>query len=263
MNIEANILKKLLKKLFFHPNSTQRILFGPMRGMFFRINAVTNLASVYSGSERRHQVFFRKYLKRGSVVIDVGASWGVHTLYTSKLVGQEGKIIAIEPCPRAFKELKWHLERNHCLNVISLDYAASDEGNTITLFSDAVSDKFFIKSDTALSNFNKEVIPAKKLDTIAGELSLQRVDLIKIDVEGAEDKVLRGAESVISEFRPYLLIELHDPENDVSVAAWLIERQYVLKRLDPPAPPILRTDIGWPNRDGVWGKIVAFPREGK
>jgi FkbM family methyltransferase len=254
-----NIVKRFIKFAWLHPNSTQRILFGPMSGMFFRINAVTGLAPIYSGGERRHQRFFRQFLQKGMVVIDVGAGWGLHTLYASRLVGEEGKVIAIEPCPSAFEELRWHVEKNHCPNAISLKCAASDQDGQIILFSDSLASKFFLKSDTDLSHFNKEVAPAKKLDTIAGELSLRRVDLIKVDVEGAEERVIRGSEKVISQFRPYLVIELHDEENDVSVATWLTQRGYALKRLDPVSPPIRRTDIGWPNRDGVWGYILAIP----
>lgn len=86
---------------------------------------------------------------------------------------------------------------------------------------------------------------------------MQRLDLIKIDVEGTEGKVLRGAEQVTARFRPVFVIDLHSPEQDLFVGRWLTERDYRLERLS--GPPIRRTDLGWPHREGVWGSILAQP----
>ena len=96
---------------------------GPMVGMQFRVNNVTKLMPLYSGSEPWHQKRFKEFLRNNSVIIDIGANWGLHTLYTSKLVGKSGKVIAIEPYLPAFEELKWHIAKNNCQNIIVLNSA--------------------------------------------------------------------------------------------------------------------------------------------
>jgi hypothetical protein len=83
------------------------------------------------------------------------------------------------------------------------------------------------------------------------------VKLVKIDVEGAESMVLSGARALMRELRPYFVVELHAPEQDVAVAAELSGSGYRVSRIS--GPPILRTDVGWPDPAGVWGSILATP----
>jgi hypothetical protein len=97
----------------------------------------------------------------------------------------------------------------------------------------------------------------KTLDTLLEELACLHPALIKIDVEGAEERVLHGAERVVAASRPVFVIDLHNPEQDLAVARWLTERGYRLERLS--GPPIERSDRGWPEPTGVWGAIVARP----
>jgi methyltransferase, FkbM family len=95
------------------------------------------------------------------------------------------------------------------------------------------------------------------LDAIVGELKIRRLQLVKIDVEGAESAVLRGAAKTLINLRPWLIVELHTPEQDVKVAELLIAHDYELKRIS--GPPIKKLTVGWPDRDGVWGTIMARP----
>jgi hypothetical protein len=100
-------------------------------------------------------------------------------------------------------------------------------------------------------------VTTQTLDQVVETLALERVRLVKIDVEGAEGRALAGAEAVVARFHPHFVIDLHTPEQDVVVARWLTARGYRLERLD--GPPILRTDVGWPDPAGVWGCIAALP----
>ena len=97
----------------------------------------------------------------------------------------------------------------------------------------------------------------RKLDALVAEWKPDRINLIKIDVEGGEGKVLSGAMSVIDNFRPHFIIDLHNPTQDMLVAQLLASKDYRLSRLS--GPPILRTDVGRPHKDGVWGTIMATP----
>jgi len=89
------------------------------------------------------------------------------------------------------------------------------------------------------------------------KVEIKRLRLIKIDVEGAGGKVLSGAQKTIKDFKPYFVIDLHTPEQDIFVGQLLTSAGYKLSRL--ARPPILHTDRGWPDPTGVWGSILASP----
>ena len=95
------------------------------------------------------------------------------------------------------------------------------------------------------------------MDSVVREFRLRAVKLVKIDVEGAESVVLSGASALLRELRPYLVVELHTPEQDVAVAAELGGAGYRIGRIS--GPPIQRIDVGWPDPAGVWGSILATP----
>ena len=106
--------------LWFRPGAVRYIRMGPLQGMRFRVNEIIGLSPWHSGSERQYQKVFKKIIRTGDVIIDIGANWGLHALCFSRLVGVSGKVQAIEPYPPAFTELEWHLKANHCSNIIAL-----------------------------------------------------------------------------------------------------------------------------------------------
>lgn len=249
-------LKSVIRSAFFYPGAVRRIQVGPLRGMVFRVSPVTGLSPWYSGPERAHQRAFQRILRLGMVAVDVGANWGLHTLLLSRLVGPLGRVIALEPYPPAFAELEWHIGANRCENVIPILAAASDrDGRSPFLPGESASTgKLAQERELVGESLWVETI---RLDSLVSRLALKRLDLIKIDVEGLEGQVLCGAEQVTSQFRPSFVIDLHTPEQDVIVGRWFSERGYRLERLH--GPPIQRTDLGWPHREGVWGTILARP----
>lgn len=256
--MKDGLLKSIIKRTLFLPGAVRQIQFGPLRGMVFRVSEVTGLAAWYSGVERDHQRAFTALIQPGDTVIDVGANWGSHTLLFSKLVGAMGRVIALEPFPKAATELEWHLQANHCQNVKMLRIAASNqEGQAFFTVTDSSSTGGLSATHADQRGANQIAVTTSTLDGLVTQLKLGRITLIKVDVEGAESRVLEGAVDLIRKHRPRFIIDLHTPEQDLSVAQFLIERGYNLSRLS--GPPIKRTDAGWPNQDGVWGTIIATP----
>lgn len=242
--MKDNFLKRLAKAVYFRPGVVRRVSIGPLRGMVFRVGPVTGLSPWYSGAERAHQRAFQRFLRPGMVAIDVGANWGLHTLLLSRLVGPTGHVVALEPYPPAFAELQWHVRANRCENVTPVPMAAGDRDGE-AWFVPGLSASEGRLADPPLNGEpvgNCLRVEILRLDTLVSRLGLNRLDLIKIDVEGAEGKVLRGAEQVTARFRPVFVIDLHTPEQDLLVGRWLTERGYRLKRLS--GPPIRRTDLG-------------------
>ncbi len=152
-------------------------------------------------------------LKPGMVVLDVGANLGLYSLFASRLVGREGKVIALEPSSREFEQLTSNLDLNGLSNVRAVRAAASDrEGEIELLVAVALHSGHNTTGgfgyETALDH--RERVPAITLDRLVTCEKLSRVDLIKIDIEGGELAALRGASETLARFHPILLIEVAD-----------------------------------------------------
>lgn len=191
---------------------------------------------------------------------DVGANWGLHTLYLSRLVGADGKVFAFEPYPPAFAELEWHIQANGCNNVVALPIALSDCHGTASFQVGHSSSVGFLTQGEAKQTSKEQIlqVQAHRLDELCNSLSVSRLNFVKIDVEGAEERVLLGAAQVTERCAPIYVVELHNPTQDVQVAQWFTNRRYRLERLSKP--DITRTDLGWPHQEGVWGTILARPK---
>ena len=255
-----NFLKKIAKATYFRSETVHRMAIGPMRGIVWKVDDITGLSPWYSGTERDHQKAFKRLIKPGDVVVDVGANWGIHTLLLSKLVGPSGLVVALEPFPEAVDSLKWHLDANKCSNVKVVEKAASDkDGQALFTVGESASTGGLAEGEPH-SQRKQLTVMTTRLDSLVKDLGISHVRLIKIDVEGGETKVLLGALRTIQKYRPYLVIDLHTPEQDISVATLAASWNYGLTRLS--GPPIARLDRGWPVEDGVWGSILAAPLHG-
>lgn len=251
-----NNLRRMGHATLFREGSVRPIVFGPLRGMVFRVNRVTQISPLYSGTERQHQRIMQESLRPGDVAIDVGANWGIHTLYMARLVGAAGTVVAAEPLPEAFGELRWHVQANHLTNVRALQCAVGARDDRSSFQVSASPTLGHLVSGVHPSE-NRLTIPVvvRSLDSIASELSISDVRLIKIDVEGGESEVLLGAKSILTNYHPILIVDLHNPDQDLAVARLLTDWGYSLRRVS--GPPIRRLDRSWPDPEGVWGTIVA------
>lgn len=141
----------------------------------------------------------------GGVCIDVGAFIGDTALTMAKHVGPDGMVLAIEPNPEAYECLKYNVE--HCstmsLNTIAINKAIGPaEGEPATLMKDANAGASW------LSRLGSGGIFTSPLDQIA-LTAFQKIDFIKIDVEGWEVEVLKSAKAILATHKPDLLIEVN------------------------------------------------------
>jgi len=159
--------------------------------------------------------------KEGDVVIDVGAHIGPYTLKASKRVGLNGKIIAIEADPENFDILNRNIQLNKLTNVIALNYAAYSKEDKIRLYLLKKDKSSYTKYNTVMTDiaqYNNEQkefveVQANTLDylLLSNGIKHEQVNWIKIDVEGAEFDVLKGAKNILSKSNNIsLLIEIHN-----------------------------------------------------
>jgi FkbM family methyltransferase len=148
----------------------------------------------------------RKFLKPGMTVIDVGANFGYYTIQFSRLVGPTGEVHAFEPTTRFRIRLMEHVESNHCANVTVVPSGLSDtcQRARIALGGDSATLHW---PDDRKVPVGSEDITLITLDQYAGESSLNRLDFIKVDIDGHEPQFLAGAGKTLLRFRPMMLME--------------------------------------------------------
>lgn len=141
----------------------------------------------------------RHFAKPGSTVLDIGAHIGTHTVALSKMVGEDGKVIAFEPQKKIYSELVNNLELNGCHNVTAYRCALGDRFAEIEM------------NPTAADNEGGASIgkggDAARMITL-DSLNLNNISFLKMDVEDFEYYVLHGAEQTIRRNKPVMIIEV-------------------------------------------------------
>ena len=139
---------------------------------------------------------FQRLLKSGDIVLDVGANIGYYSVLASKLVGPEGKVIAFEPSPSIRQRLSANLELNAIENVSVVPYAAWYENGQAVL--NLVDGNRGSSTLGQTSNSSQsESVELKRLDEMIPDHLVERIRLLKIDVEGAEWAALQGASGLL------------------------------------------------------------------
>ena len=162
--------------------------------------------------------------KQGDTVVDIGAHMGKYTLIASMCVGANGKVIAIEAHPGNYEMLNRNIKLNGLTNVTTLNFAVYSKEGKIKLYMPGEKSNRTIYNtliSTRATDEEKFVeVNADTLDDLLqnNEISCANVNWIKIDVEGAELEVLKGAHNIMSNSKNItLLIEVHDIENGKNV----------------------------------------------
>lgn len=143
-------------------------------------------------------------LKEGDVFVDVGAHVGKYTVTAAKIVGPRGLVVAIEPHPENYKALVRSVRLNGLRNVVALNIAAWDRDCELELFFAESSGRHTVKEGGGRGSVK---VRARALDDVLEEVEVPRVDVVKVDVEGAEVEVLRGLSRTIRKFRPLVVFE--------------------------------------------------------
>src|SRR5258708_2796683 len=169
--------------------------------------------------EPMETALFKKEIKSGQTVLDIGANIGYYTLIAAKLVGPKGKVYAFEPDPTNFKLLKKNVESNGHSNVVLVNQAVSDKNRKARLFLSAMN-----KGDHRIydSNDGRSSILVRMIRLDDFFLKMDKVvHFIKMDIQGAEAAALEGMKELIhrnqrlklvTEFSPgSLKLEGHDP----------------------------------------------------
>jgi len=163
------------------------------------------------------------------LVIDVGANMGVHAIPVAKELARQGRrMLAFEPQPVIFQQLCANLALNGLMNVQAFPYACGSRTGTVSFAAPdyCQGGNFGCVSMSRQAGASETMTaPCHTLDEIVGETS---VALIKIDVEGFELEVLRGARKLIRRSHPAMYVENDRVEKSQALIEWLLEQNYRL-----------------------------------
>jgi FkbM family methyltransferase len=183
------------------------------------IGAALDVYGEFAESENR---LMAALIKPGDVVLDVGANIGTVALALARRVGPSGRVYAFEPQRIVFQLLCANVGINAISNIDARWLAVgAAAGQTHIPILDPEAPANFGEVATATSG---EAVTVAAID----DLRLEHCSLIKIDVEGMESEVLRGAEQTIARHRPSIYFEAKRGENTRSCIDWLMQRQYRL-----------------------------------
>lgn len=254
------MIKQTIKSIFF--GRTFPVLFGNLKGIKLKLNNLLKGSVLIRNYEPDKQLTFKLFLKENNVFFDIGANVGLHSYYVSKNIPSVD-IYSFEPLPENAEYIRQTIKANSFTKINLIECAVSSKsGETY----------FETNTDNSRGNITNSPKDLKvKLISLDDFTQNKNVypDVLKIDVEGAEGEVLEGARKLIASHKPIFIIELHSPEQDLYVAKFLHESDYEIYRLNEEAQTesdklllrIKKLNASWPDPEGVFGSIVAIPKE--
>jgi len=207
---------------------------GALKGLRMKLEWARYRCFAYGSWEPELIQLVSKTVKSGFTVVDIGAHIGYYSLLFSRLVGPTGHVIAFEPVPNNFEFLRENLKLNNCINIEPVNRAVLDRHQQIRI---KIPENDPLPVGVSFAN------PDNKGDVIVEAISLDdfvlgrtnRVDFLKVDAEGAEEKVLDGARSLIERDHPFMMMEVHHFDGRLensTVPARLVNMGYRLEPID-------------------------------
>jgi FkbM family methyltransferase len=201
------IWRKVVRRL----NGPDRLLWADMRdGMRLAVDTRDTCGRImyfFGIWEPNLTSVIRNRLQPGDGFIDIGANIGYYSVLASGLIGPQGRVIAIEAIPQTLNVLEQNLRSNHCNNVRTISRAAWDCEEPLTFYisSSIVHGTSTILEDRAIGHQHREqecVVEGAPVSSLLDPQEISSVRIVKMDVEGAEARAVRGLDSLILRGRP-------------------------------------------------------------
>lgn len=206
---------------------------GRLEGFQMRVDWQIHRSFAYGTWEPEVVQAVQQEVTAGMNVLDLGAQSGFYTLLLSRLVGPEGRVFAFEPLPANFRLLDENVRLNNLRNVVVSHEAVAQTSGELS-FPFPHHEKSLVAGPLHEDdNLGVLTVQGISMDDIALRAKVP-IDFVKMDIEGAEWAALQGAEKVLREFHPGLMIELHDrvsPDADNPVVVHLQQLGYEVEWL--------------------------------
>ncbi len=194
-------------------------------------------------------------MRPGKDAIEVGSNIGTHTVSMArKLAGMGKRLVAVEPQPVVFQSMCANLALNGLFNVVTENVACSGETGFVTFQAPDYRQEANLGGVSMREDgMGDHRVRSMRLDDLVPQSF--DVGLIKIDVEGFEQKVLEGATETIARFRPYIYIENDRLDRSKDLIEWLWAADY---KLWWHIPPLFNPDNFAGNTINIYGTIASF-----
>lgn len=195
--------------------------------------------ALFFGIKNEDKTMLYKKVKPGFVILDIGVNFGETLLNFAKLTGKNGKVYGFEPMPAIFKKCLNNVSLNTFNNIILENFALSETNENLVVNDplNGNSGGTYV-SKLSTNNANQITITSVTLDGYVLQNGIAQIDFIKIDVEGYETYVIKGAIETIKKFRPLLYIEVCDENlkragsSSVALIKLLKSLNYVIMKPD-------------------------------
>ena len=159
-------------------------------------------------------VYGRERIPTGGTVVDAGAHIGAFTLMAARRVGPAGRVLSFEPSPGTQEVLRSNVRFNGLSWVKIFPAALADASGTAPFYvASATAESPFSDTLTPLPGRAQVEVPVRRLDDVLAEEGITSVDLLKMDVEGAELRLLEGASKTLARTQR-VVMEVHRPRVD-------------------------------------------------
>lgn len=182
------------------------------------------MSELFENNLRPH---FKNFAK--GVFVDIGAYIGKYTIMVGNQIQNNGKVVSIEPMNENYKRLEANVKLNNLKNVKSLNLACSDKSGKEKIYSHK-GDPGLFSIATPSPKFTE--VKSKTLDEIMINLKIKEVNLVKIDVEDAESKVLKGMKNILTRGKARIIFEARSGSSVKSCKEILGRHGYIMRQLD-------------------------------
>jgi FkbM family methyltransferase len=169
----------------------------------WKIDSLTSQQYVLGTYETYMQEAFLQFVRPGSVVFDIGANAGFHSLFCGLLVKPSGCVVAFEPNPESRKSLLGQVQANPELPVVALPFALSD-------YCGPAAFDHSKGHQSRLADGGRLIVEVTTIDSMVGCGHIPPPHIMKIDVEGYEEHVLRGSTGTLRQYHPVVLCDYND-----------------------------------------------------
>ena len=235
----------------------ERVVVVAGRDGYFLVNVndvyVGKAIFIYGECSGIERDFLNNLVRAGDVVIEVGANIGCHTVALAKSVGTNGKVYAFEPQRACHSLLQAQIALNQLENIYAYRCGVGRTNSKLWIpkVNYGAVGNF---GGVALSNSQTGSSEEVEIVTLDGMLGDTPCALMKIDVEGMEEDVIRGGLDIINKNSPILYVENDRPEKSKSLVALLLDLKY---RLWWHLPPLFNPNNFFGVKDNVYGNIVS------
>ena len=197
-------------KILLQPNGFSQIQKGDGKGLHLS-HKVSDLRYLQGEYEPTLANWLKENIKKGFSFIDIGANAGYFSLVANKfIINDSQRIIALEPMQANIEIIQAHIEYNGSNRIELIPVAVADINRTVE-FSDSpnLAANTYNETSSLHKNFSKIPVQARSLDSLQSELSFTN-PVMKIDVEGAELDVLKGAVNILKTNNPEFILATHE-----------------------------------------------------